>query len=519
MGDRRLLRRARAARTYLVATVVLGLAGVALVIAQAYLLASGIARVFLGGASLADLRPVLVGLAFVVLGRAGVAWGQEVAASRASAGVKSELREELLGHVVRLGPEYLTQARTGEIVTLTTTGLDALDAYFARYLPQVVLAGLVPLAIIGALLPIDAEAGLTIVVTVPLIPIFMVLIGSTAQRLNRRQFEALGRLTHHLLDLVSGLPTLKVFGRAKRQAEAIRDLTDRQRTLTLRTLRLAFLSSLALELLATLSVALVAVGTGLRVVDGSLDLRTALVVLILAPEAYLPLRALGTQYHASAAGVAAAAHVYSIMDTPLPAKASVVTADGAIVLEDAVVTYPGRDTPALGPISLRVEPGEVVAITGPSGCGKSTLLRLVVGSGPPGHFAYVPQHPYLFAGTIAANIDLAGTADPERIARAAADAAVDLPLETPVGAGGVGLSSGQARRVALARAFLRDAPIVALDEPTANLDPASELAVLRAVRRLAVGRTVLLVAHRPALAALADRVIPLGPAVTAGVAA
>jgi thiol reductant ABC exporter CydD subunit len=546
--DPRLARYARTTRGYLALTAALGLATVVLVIAQASLLAAAISRVFLSGDGLAALRPTLAALAAVIVGRAAVAWAQEVAAHRAAAAVKTQLRGRLLAHVLGLGPGWLHGQRAGEVSTLATRGLDALDAYFSRYLPQLILVALVPAAVLTWIVPADLVAALTIIVTLPLIPLFMVLVGRTTERLNQRQFAALARLGHHLLELVAGLPTLKVFGRARAQARVIRELSDRQRGLTMRTLRLAFLSSLVLELLATLSVALVAVGVGLRVVGGSLDLRTALVVLILAPEAYLPLRQLGAQYHASAEGLAAAQRVFAILETGPPPAGTRRDVPGAvaIVFDTVSVSYPDRPDPALPPVDLRILPGEMVAIVGPSGSGKSTLVnvllgfvpptggRVVLGDGPGAvdlrevdpvwwrtRIAYVPQRPALFAGTVADNIDLAGGTPAEAVHRAAARVRLhDLPdgLSTVVGSGGAGLSAGQRQRVALARAFLRDAPLVVLDEPTANLDPDTEADVIGAIRDLAAGRTVVLVAHRPALIAAADRVVDLGTAPGRGTA-
>jgi ATP-binding cassette subfamily C protein CydD len=530
--DPRLLRQAHTTRRFLVTMAFLGVVGVGLVIGQAVVLATAITRVFLDGAGIGGLMAVL---AAIVLGRAGVAWASEIAAHRASAGVKSELRHRLLVHVTRLGPGGLHGERSGEVVTLATRGLDALDAYFARYLPQLVLAALVPAAILAVIIPADLIAGATILLTLPLIPIFMALIGLTTERLSQRQFAALSRLTHHLLEIVAGLPTLRVFNRAKAQATAIRELSAQQRRYGMRTLRLAFLSSLALELLSTLSVALVAVGVGLRLVNGTLDLRTALIVLILAPEAYLPLRQLGTHYHASAEGLAASARVFEILETPVPTPggASDVPDLGrvAIRLDDVTVAFDGRTEPALDRFSLRVRPGEIVALAGPSGCGKSTVANVLLGFVRPtkgrvlvGHMdlaelapdawrtrvAYVGQDSFLFAGTVADNIALGAPDSPtDAVARAAAAAGLDgLPLATSVGH----LSAGQRQRVALARAFLRDAPLVILDEPTASLDPRTESEVLAAVGRLARGRTVILMAHRPALRALADRVVELRPA-------
>ncbi|MBX6750470.1 MAG: thiol reductant ABC exporter subunit CydD, partial [Micromonosporaceae bacterium] len=532
--DPRLLRQARSTGRYLAAVALLGVVGAALVILQAVLLADAITRVFLGGAGVSELVIPLVVLAAIVLARSGLAWAGEVAAYRAAAGVKSELRGRLLTHLMKLGPGWLHGERTGEMVTLATRGLDALDSYFSRYLPQLVLAALVPAAVLAVVFPADLIAGATILVTLPLIPIFMALIGLATERLTRRQLRALTRLTHHVLEIVAGLPTLRVFNRAKAQVAAIRDLTAQQRRHGMRALRVAFLSSLALELLATLSVALVAVGIGLRVVDGTLDLRTALIVLILAPEAYLPLRQVGVHFHASAEGLAASGRVFEILETPVPPSGGRTDVPDPsrvpITFEAVTVHFADRAEPALDRLDLTVRPGEIHAITGPSGCGKSTAANLLLGFVAPTagririgevdladldpdawrrRVAYVPQRSFLFAGTVAENIALgASDAAPEAIERAAAAAGLSgLPggLSAPVGV----LSAGQRQRVALARAFLRDAPLVVLDEPTANLDPDTEADIIATIRRLARGRTVVLMAHRPALQAVADRVVRL----------
>nr|WP_240947638.1 thiol reductant ABC exporter subunit CydD [Planosporangium mesophilum] len=522
-----MIRYAGATRGYLAACVLLGLGGAVLIVAQATLLADGISAAFSGHGG---ITATLVALAGVIAGRAVLAWAQEAAAHRAAAAVKTQLRDRLLAHLVRLGPGWLTGQRAGELTTLSTRGIDALDGYFSRYLPQLVLAAVVPAIVLARLLPADLLATITIAVTLPLIPVFLALVGLTTEARNRRSFRMLARLAHHFLDVVAGLPTLKVFGRAKAQAETIRRVSDEHRRATMRTLRLAFLSSLVLELIATISVALVAVGIGLRLVNGSLDLRTALLVLILAPEAYLPLRMVGTHFHASTEGLAAAEQVFSVLEEqPPPRGTRTDVPAGPIVVSDVTVRYPDRTVPALDGVDLTVTPGEVLALTGPSGCGKSTLLSVLLGFVPPDsgrvcvgdadladldpdvwrrRVVWMSQRPYLFAGTVADNIRLGVPDASDSSVRTAARAALAEDfLDARVGDGGAGLSAGQRQRVALARAFLSDAPIVLLDEPTANLDGESEAAVLEAVRRLARGRTVVLVAHRPALLTLADRVV------------
>ncbi|MER7790233.1 thiol reductant ABC exporter subunit CydD [Streptomyces sp. NPDC097640] len=550
--DPRLLRHARATRLFLAASVALGLVAAGLVVAQAMLIAEVVVAAFVHGTAPGDLVRPLALLAAVAAGRAAVAWLTELAAHRAGAAVKSELRLRLLAHAARLGPERMgarktdgREARgTGELTTLATRGIDALDDYFARYLPQLGLAVVVPVVVLARIVTADWVSALIIAVTLPLIPLFMILIGWATQSRMDRQWRLLSRLSGHFLDVVAGLPTLKVFGRAKAQAASIRAITADYRRATLRTLRLAFLSSFALELLSTVSVALVAVGIGMRLVHGELDLYTGLVVLVLAPEAYLPLRQVGTHYHAAAEGLAAADEVFAVLEREPRAPGGDPAPDArgaALSVEGLVVRHPGRAEPSLAATSFEILPGETVAVVGPSGAGKSTLLNVLLGFAEPAEgrvliggrdlasldldgwraqVAWVPQRPYLFAGTIAENVRLARPdADDAAVRAALRDAgalgfvdALPLGADTPLGEMGAGLSAGQRQRLALARAFLADRPVLLLDEPTANLDGETEAAVVEAVRRLAEGRTVLLVVHRPALLSVADRVVRLpGP--------
>ncbi|QNS05217.1 thiol reductant ABC exporter subunit CydD [Streptomyces xanthii] len=539
--DQRLLRYARATRLFLIAVVVLGAAGAGLVIAQAMLIAEVVVGAFQHGFDAARLSTPLLLLVAVAAGRGLVSWLTELAAHRASAAVKSELRRRLLERAAGLGPGWLTGQRTGSLVALATRGVDALDDYFSRYLPQLGLAVVVPVAVLARVVTEDWVSAAIIVGTLPLIPVFMILIGWATQSRMDRQWRLLSRLSGHFLDVVAGLPTLKVFGRAKAQAESIRTITGEYRRATMRTLRIAFLSSFALELLATLSVALVAVTIGMRLVHGDMDLYVGIVILVLAPEAYLPLRQVGAQFHAAAEGLAAAEEIFDVLETPLPESGTkALPEEGGIAFDRVSVRYEGRGTAAVSSVSFEVARGETVALVGPSGAGKSTLLSALLGFVRPrdgrvlvggadlsevareawhARVAWVPQRPQLYAGSIAENVRLARPDADDAAVRAALgeagalDFVEALPegLDTVLGDDGSGLSAGQRQRLALARAFLADRPVVLLDEPTAALDGDTEAGIVEAVRRLAVGRTVILVVHRPALLAVADRVVRLAP--------
>jgi thiol reductant ABC exporter CydD subunit len=543
--DPRLLQYAQATRAFLCVSVALGSLGALLIVAQAWLLADIVARAFIGEESLAQLRMPLTVLFAVVVARAVLAWAAELAASRSSARAKSQLRTALLERIPALCTDSSREQRTGELAILATRGIDALDGYFSLYLPQLFLAVIVPVVVIMAVLFGDWISAAIIALTVPLIPVFMVLVGATTRERMDHQFQILERLAGHFLDVVAGLPTLKVFGRARAQAGSIREITERYRTTAMSTLRVTFLSSLILELVATIAVALVAVAIGLRLMNGHLDLRTALFALVLAPEAYLPLRRLGANYHASAEGMAAAEQVFAVLETPLASRGmrsdipDMALSD--LSVDGLTITYPGRCEPALEDVSLTVRAGEMLALVGPSGCGKSTLLNVLLGLLRPergsirvgdmelaeldpdawrSQLAWVPQRPHLFNASIADNVRVGRReASDQEVRTALANAGLtDVVANLPAGPGtilgdrGAGLSAGERQRLALARAFLREAPLLLLDEPTAGLDGHTEQEIVRSIRRLAHGRTVVLVAHRPALVAMADRVCSLVPA-------
>jgi ATP-binding cassette subfamily C protein CydD len=514
-------------------TVGLGVGGTVLILLQAGLLATALAGAA-RGIGIGALAGTLAWLGVVLAGRAAAAAGGEAAALRAAADVKSGLRRRLSAHALRLGPAWLGGQQAGEITALATKGLDGLDAYFARYLPQLMLAVLVPLAVLVRVAFADWISAVIIVATLPLIPLFGILIGWHTRAQTQRQWRLLALLGGHFLDVVSGLPTLKLFGRARAQAEVIEEVTSAHRKATMTTLRVAFLSSLVLELTAALATALVAVEIGLRLLYGHVSYQTALLVLLLTPEAYLPLRNAGGQFHASTEGTTAAQRAFEILDTPLPvpsAPAAATSADADLSREDialraVTLSYPGRGRPALDEVSLTIRPGEQIILTGPNGAGKSSLLALLLRFATPtsgaitagsgdlaaipadrwrSQIAWVPQHPHLFTATVAENIALGEPgARREDIAAAARLAGADEFIrrlrdgyDTVLTEGARSLSAGQRQKLALARAFLRRAPVLLLDEPTAHLDPVSADRIMAALEDRLADRTVVLVTHRP----------------------
>lgn len=537
--DPRLLRHAAAARRFVLLAAGLAVASAVLVIVQAQLLATGVTRAFLGGAGLAELEPVLLGLMAVVTGRAILGWAGEVAAHRAATDVIRQLRTRLVHHVLALGARRPELPPDGELATLATRGLDGLEGYFSRYLPALLVAGVVPALVTGRILFADWVAGAIIAVTVPLIPVFMILVGLHTETATGRQWRTLAVLGHHFLDVVAGLDTLVAFGRAGAQAGRLRILAERYRSATMRTLRIAFLSALVLELLATLSVALVAVSVGLRLVEGRLDLATGLLVLVLAPEVYLPLRAVGARFHDCADGLAAATAVFEVLEIPTRDGARSPAPDPSRVpVRIRSLRVAGRSGPVLDGLDLDLAPGTLLGITGPSGCGKSTLIDVLLGLRAPDagsvtvggvelddldraswlrRVAWVPQRPVLVAGTVADNIRLGRPeATIGEVLHAACLAALDIDPDTAVGEGGTGLSTGQQRRVALARAICADRPLLLLDEPTEGVDLDTEAAIVAALPVIRDGRTVVVVSHRRALLDECDRILELSAPTCSG---
>lgn len=557
--NKRLIRQAKLARTALILTVSLGVLAGAVVVAQAFYLSRIISRVFLEDQTLGQVQNLLLIFLGLSLARAGFTWLSQVTAQRVACVIKNDLRQRLMAHLLALGPAYTQGERSGELARTAVEGVEALDAYFSQYLPQLATAALIPLIILAIVFPLDVTSGLVLLLTAPLIPIFMILIGSHAKTLTQRQWTTLSRMSAHFLDVLQGLTTLKLLGRSREQIEVIALISDRFRETTMGVLRFAFLSALALELLATLSTAIVAVEIGLRLLYGYLGFEQAFFILILAPEFYLPLRQLGSRFHAAMPGTTAAKRIFEILDTPLPASISggaacstwidksrptsgFATARSQVKMtvrfNNVHYAYDGGQRPALRGISFSLKPGQKVALVGPNGAGKSTIAQLVLRFIEPAqgtitvddvglneldtttwraYLAWVPQQPYLFHASVADNIRLARPqASMTEIVEAARQAHADtfigeLPqgYETLIGERGARLSGGQAQRIALARAFLKDAPLLILDEATVHLDSAHESQIQAAVERLMMGRTALIIAHRLNTIARADQILVL----------
>jgi len=522
-----------------------------LLILQAWLLAQIINSVVFGEADLNRVAPWLWPLLLLFALRAGIAWASEQSAFRAAAQVKISLRDRLYRHIQAAGPAWMAGQRSGAIAEDLSRGIESIEAYYARYLPAMSLTALIPLAILIVVLPLDWLTALIMLVTAPLIPVFMILIGSSVERLNQQLWKDLARMGAHFLDVIQGMTTLKLFNASRREAEVIARISDDYRASTMRVLRVAFLTSAVLELFSTLGIAIIAVFIGFRLYQLDLPIPdliappeisfvTGFFILLLAPEFYAPLRNLGTHYHGRMEAIAAAERLVAVLDTelpPAPQQVATLSADRLRRIRFDAVSYsyePGR--PALDHTSFEIGAGERIALVGPSGAGKTTVASLLLGFIRPDsgriliddqplqaldlndwrrRLAWLPQQPRLFQGSIADNIRLGlpdATLDAVRDAARRAQAAefIDrLPrgYDTAVGERGAGLSGGQIQRVALARAFLRDAKLVILDEATASLDPASEALVQQAVDRLAEGRSMLVIAHRLSTVRDADRIL------------
>lgn len=530
---------AEAAKSGVRHAVVLGAVAASLAVPQAWLLAQAIAPVVMDKAPVSSALPWLLPVVPLLVARFFLATASGRVALAAAGRVKARIRTALLRHLASLGPAATAGRSTGEAATVVLEGVDALDAYVSRFMAHLGVLVVLPPLVLVVVLPRDWISGLVLLVTAPVIPLFMILLGLGAQKLNRRQWLRLLRLSGRLLDGLQRLTTLRLLNAGDREAAHLAEAAEDYRKSTMAVLRVAFLSTLALEFFATVGIALVAVLIGFRLLDGALGFEAAFFVLLLAPEFYAPLRQLGLDYHARMEALAAAERILDLHAQPsLPVGAERPALGRALTLECENVSFAWEpDRPALRDFSLRLVPGEIVALVGPSGAGKSTLLSLLMGLLHPqsgrvlvnghdlatldpghwlGHVAVVPQRPHMFEGSVFDNIRLGDTdADLERVRAAARLAAADgfiaaLPrgYGTLLGEHGETLSGGQVQRLALARAFLKEqAGVLLLDEGTAGLDRGTEAAVADAIRQLAAGRSTLIVTHRLATLHLADRVV------------
>ncbi len=547
-AGRWLKRQAGLARGPIGLTAAAGIAQGLCGVAQAGLIAWILQRAVMEGAALSAFWPLFAALLAAILLRAGAAWAWEALGAVAATQVKTRLRRQILDRVHTLGPAWRAERQTGDLAVTLIERIEALDGYYARFLPQSRVAAILPILILAAVYPVDWVSGVILTIAGPFVPLLMALIGMKAADESRRQFRTLARMSAYFLDRLQGLATLRLFGRAEAEVEGIALAADAFRDRTMRVLRIAFLSSASLEFFASVAVAIVATYVGLGLLGHigwgtapHLTLFSGLFVLLMAPDFFQPLRMLAAYYHDRVAAIGAAEGLAEVLDAPEAASGGsrrMPEGDLDIVFDNVSVAFEGGARSAIRNASLRIGPGDHVALVGMSGAGKSTLLSLLLGFRRPDagrvlvngvdlaeidpeelrrRIAWIGQAPVLFHGTLRDNIRLGRPeADDAAVERAAAEARVTefaaaLPqgLDTPVGERGVGLSGGQAQRVALARAFLKDAPLVLLDEPTASLDRDTEAEILDSIRRLARGRTVIVATHSPAAMAIADRRILL----------
>ncbi|HZU67505.1 MAG TPA: thiol reductant ABC exporter subunit CydD [Ktedonobacteraceae bacterium] len=568
--NKTLFRYIRHARATLILTIIFGLLGTGAIIVQMALLSKVVNSVFLLHQGLTQITWLLLLLLASIIVRAGLVWIREITAQRCAIRVKSELRRRLFAHLLQLGPAYSKGESTGELVATISEGIERLDAYVSRYLPQLAFSVLVPLLIVIYIFPLDWASAVILLVTGPVIPLLMMLVGSYAEKQVQRQWLALARMSAYFLDAVQGLPTLKLFGSTEAARKRVALLSDGFRERTLKMLRVAFLSGMVLEFMAAVAIGLVAVALGIRLLNGGIPFETAFLILLLAPEFYHPLRELGVHRHAGMEGKAAAERIIAILETPVP-YSNAGASDGVlrdnratgadksarpchserseesvprprnqltITFTGVTYTYPGSEHPALDNVSLTLPAGSFTALIGRSGAGKSTLVNLLLRFMDPQHghitvndipiaelpielwreyVALVPQRPYLFYGNVLTNIRLARPdASDEEVEQAAELAGAlefirQLPqgFATEIGERGTRLSAGQAQRIAIARAFLKDAPLLILDEPTSSLDTRSEFLIRQALERLTHERTVLVIAHRYNTIAHANQVAVL----------
>lgn len=527
MIEKRLWQQSQSRRGLLVASVLCGVFGALTILGQAFILANILHVVFLEQAALAVVLPRVGQLLFLVTLRFLLQTTQSHLSFLLGQGVQTDLRLALLQKMEGLGPLGLYQEQRGRLLYLLNEGIATLESYFRDYLPQLFQSLVIPMLFFVLVLPRDWPSAFILLITAPLVPFFMILIGKWTNKVNARQWKIINRLSSYLHDVMAGLTTLKLFNRSQEQGKKIASVSTAYADATLAVLRWAFLSSLALELLTTISIALVAVGLGLRLVAGELDFATAFFILLIAPEFYQPLRALGAHFHTSLNAKEAADAIYAFLAQPDWVMAVPIQPQqaAAIAVTQLTVCYPGAETPALQNVTLTVQPGEIVALVGRSGSGKTTLFNVLQGYLQPqsgsvclqAHPAAIRQKPYLFAGTILENLcwGEAQLSEAEVMQLCQQTGLCQLlqhlpdGLQTVVGQGGVQLSGGQRQLVAMVRSICQKKQIVLLDEATAHLDLATEQELQQSLRLLLRGRTVLMAVHRLNTLQLADRVIVL----------
>jgi len=536
---RRLFRLAVDVPVFLPSLALISLILSAVIILQMYLLSSIIASVFIQNAS--PNPALLYLLAGTILARAILLWLRERVAQLNAIKIKSELRFKLFDDMLEKGPAFTRSEKTGDLVAIVAEGIEKLDDYFTRYIPSVIHLAILPPAIILFALFIDWPSGLIMALTGPLIVFFMWLIGTYAKRLTQKQWGQLSAMSAHFLDAVQGLKTLKVFGAESRENELVSHASNRFRIITMQVLKVAFLSGMVLELAASISIALVAVQVGIRLIEGLMVYQLGLFVLLMAPEFYIPFRMLGLHHHSGMEGAAAAEKIFSIIDSvnrkstdgQLPLDSA---NNPTIIFRDVSFVYPRSEYPAINEISCSLEPGQIAAMVGSTGSGKTTFAFLLLGYLSPTSgqilvndkkldqikkedwqrmIAYVPQHPHFFNTSILENLLMAKpNASQDKVEHALDITGLShliqqLPqgLNTPLTENASRLSGGEKQRLALARAFLKDAPVLILDEPTSSLDPESEQLIADATKQLAQNRTTLIIAHRLKTVQNADRIL------------
>ncbi len=551
----KMIRQIPGVRVFLAVAVLVGLIAGALVIAQNFYLSTIISEVFVGARTLSQERVAIGILLCVIVARGLISWGEAIVANRMAARMKIAVREKVLTRLFALGPNYTRGERSGELVNTIVEGVEALEPYLSQYLPQVYLAVLVPIMMLIVIFFIDFPSSIVLLVMIPVLPFLLAIAGMMAGKETGRHWQALSLMSAHFLDVLQGLTTLKIFGRGKSEVERVRAVSEQFRETTMGTLKIAFLSAFLLEEAATIGTAIIAIEIGLRLLIGEMPFQAALFILLIAPEFFLPLRQLGAKYHAGMTGTAALQRINEILDTPTGEKVALAAASEAskdvgvvegIRFENVSYAYDGQRA-ALRDVSFEMHKGQRVALVGASGAGKSTIAQLLLRfiSADSGHIlvngreiesiamrewreqvAWVPQHAYLFNASVAENIGLGcAEATREQIEAAAKSARADrfienLPqgYETVIGERGARLSGGEAQRISLARAFLKDAPILILDEATANLDAENEAGIVETLRELEQGRTVLLIAHHLSTISRAERIVVMerGAIVEAG---